>query len=156
MKYNLDKIKEELSILPDWNSQIYLQGNSPDMDPFEPTIGENYLSVDKAEELYTHLLFDIPYINSIISEHNLCRTRVMKMKPKTCYYWHHDSTKRLHIPIITHEHCFLVLENEGRIHLPADGSAYLVDTTQKHTAMNCSKIDRIHIVGCFNNTKYEV
>lgn len=149
MKYDLDRIKKELKLLPDWNNQIYLQGDSPDMDPFEPTIGQNFLLVDRTEELYTYPLFDMPYINSILEEHNLCRTRVMKMKPKTCYYWHKDSTKRLHIPIVTHEHCFLILENEGRIHLPADGTAYVVDTTQHHSAMNCSKIDRTHIVGCF-------
>jgi hypothetical protein len=148
MKYDLDRIKAELDTLPEWKSQIYLQGDSPDMDPFEPTIGQNFLLVDKTEELYTYPLFNIPYINGIIEEHKLCRTRVMKMKPKTCYYWHKDSTPRLHIPVVTHEHCFLILENEGRVHLPADGTAYIVDTTQHHSAMNCSKIDRTHIVGC--------
>jgi aspartyl/asparaginyl beta-hydroxylase (cupin superfamily) len=81
-------------------------------------------------------------------EHNLVRTRIMKMKPKTCYLWHADKTKRLHIPIITHPHCFLLIDNE-RIHIPATGEAYVIDTTKNHTALNCSKIDRIHIVGAF-------
>lgn len=146
--YDLERIKTELDTLPDYKSQIYLQGNDPNMNPFEPTEGQNYLLVDKTEELYDYPLFNIPYINQIIEEHDLCRTRVMKMKPKTCYYWHNDLTKRLHIPVVTHEHCFLVLEDE-RIHLPATGEAYIVDTTKFHSAMNCSKIDRIHIVGCF-------
>ena len=70
------------------------------------------------------------------------------MKPKCCYYWHNDKTKRLHIPVQTHEHCFLLLGNE-RVYLPADGTAYVVYTTKKHTALNCSKVDRIHIVGAF-------
>ena len=148
MKYDLELIKEELATLPEWKSQIYLQGDDPEMDPLEPTQGQNYLLVDKTEELYAYPLFDMPYINSIMKEHDLCRTRVMMMKPKTTYYWHNDATKRLHIPIVTHEHCFLVLEDE-RIHLPADGTAYVVDTTKYHTAMNCSKINRIHIVGAY-------
>ena len=72
----------------------------------------------------------------------------MRMKRKTCYYWHKDSTKRLHIPIVTHPHCFLLVDG-NQFHLPADGQAHIVDTTKMHTALNASKIDRIHIVGAF-------
>jgi len=32
--------------------------------------------------------------------------------------------------------------------LPADGSIYIIDTTKNHTAVNASREDRIHIVGC--------
>lgn len=148
MKYDIDRIRAELDSLPKYDRQVYLQGDDPDMDPFEPTIGNNYLLADRTETLFTYPLFDIPYINSIMEEHDLCRTRVMKMPPKTCYYWHNDKTMRLHIPVVTHEHCFLVMEDE-RLHLPADGTAYTIDTRKMHSAMNCSKIDRIHIVGCF-------
>jgi len=35
------------------------------------------------------------------------------------------------------------------MHLPADGRYYEIDTTQKHTALNGSWEDRIHIVGCY-------
>ena len=148
MKYDLDIIKKELKSLPNYDTQLYLQGDTPDMDANEPI--KNYLLVDETENDFNVPLFDIPYINSILKENNLVRTRIMKMKPKTCYYWHHDKTKRLHIPIETHEHCFLLLDND-RIHLPADGTAYEVDTTVNHTALNCSKVDRIHIVGVIKN-----
>tara|TARA_Y100000004_G_scaffold63150_1_gene70744 strand:+ start:347 stop:796 length:450 start_codon:yes stop_codon:yes gene_type:complete len=148
MRYDLEIIKKELKSLPKYDNQIYLQGNSKDMDPIEPTIGQNYLIVDSDELSYDVPLFDIPYINNILKENNLVRARVMKMKPKTCYYWHADKTKRLHIPVYTHSHCFLLID-EDRIHLPADGTAYVVDTTKNHTALNCSKIDRVHIVGAF-------
>lgn len=149
MQYNLSKIQAELNLLPKYDNQIYLQGNSADMDPIKPTIGQNYLHVDNNELEYNIALFDMPYINSIMKQHALVRTRVMRMKRKTCYYWHKDSTKRLHIPIVTHEHCFLLVDNE-RLHLPATGEAYIVDTTKMHTALNASKIDRIHIVGAFS------
>ena len=75
----------------------------------------------------------------------------MKMKPKTCYYWHHDKTKRLHIPMVKHMNIVFYYLDNDRIHLPADGTAYEVDTTVNHTALNCSKIDRIHIVGVIKN-----
>jgi hypothetical protein len=148
MKYDLERIKKELSTLPEYDYQIYLQGDTKDMNPIAPTIGQNYLIVDETEKNFNIPLFDIPYINSIIEFNNLLRTRLMKMKPKTCYYWHNDRTKRYHIPIQTHEHCWLLL-NDKKVHLPADGTAYVIDTTQKHTALNCSKVDRIHIVGAF-------
>ena len=148
MRYDLEIIKKEIDSLPKYDNQLYLQGSSKDMDPFQPAIGQNYLIVDKNEISYNIPLFDIPYINNILKENDLVRTRIMKMKPKTCYYWHADKTKRLHIPVYTHAHCFLLVD-EDRIHLPADGTAYVVDTTKNHTALNCSKVDRIHIVGAY-------
>lgn len=147
MYYDLGIIKEELNKLPDYDKQIYLQGTSKVMDPINPTVGDNYLLADADETNYATLLFDLPYINSIINEHSLTRTRVMKMTRKTCYYWHNDHTQRLHIPVITNPHCFLVFE-DGTVHLPATGEAYIIDTTKYHSAMNASKEDRIHIVGC--------
>ena len=147
-KYNLDIIKLELDTLPKYDRQIYLQGNTSDMDPLEPTKGDNYLYVDENELDYDKPLFNIPYVNEIIEDHNLIRTRVMLMKPRTCYYYHCDNTKRLHIPVETNENCFLLVD-EKLLHLPADGSVYTVDTTKMHTALNASKEDRIHIVGAF-------
>lgn len=148
MLYNLSKIQDELNTLPEFDTQIYLQGNSADMDPIEPTKGDAYLHIDANETEYDVPLFDIPYINSILAEHDLVRTRVMRMKRKTCYYWHQDATKRLHIAIDTHPHCFLLVDGE-QFHIPADGKAVIVDTTKPHTALNASKQSRIHIVGAF-------
>ena len=102
-QYDLEKIKQELSTLPDYNKQLYLQGYSKDMNP-EEGAGNGY-AIDSVEHTYNIPLFDIPYINSIMQEHKLTRTRLMRMKPKSCYLWHNDLTKRLHIPIETHEHC---------------------------------------------------
>ena len=147
MHYDLDVITKELATLPDYSNQIYLQGTDRNMDPIHPTKGANYLNADANEEDYWVPLFDIPYINSIMTEHDLTRTRVMKMTSKTCYYWHNDVSKRLHIPVITNPNCFLVFE-DGPVHLPATGEAYVIDTTKFHSAMNASKQDRIHIVGC--------
>ena len=147
MHYDLSMIVQELAALPDYTNQIYLQGTDSNMDPIAPTIGANYLDADAKEQDYCVPLFDIPYINSIMIEHDLSRTRVMKMHKKTCYYWHNDVTQRLHIPVITNPHCFLVFE-DGPVHLPATGEAYVIDTRKFHSAMNASKEDRIHIVGC--------
>lgn len=145
-KYDINKIINEMNSIPNFDKQIYLQGISKDMDPISPTLNNKYLEVDECEKQYNITLFDIPYINSIIEEHKLCRTRLMKILPKRCYYWHKDNTKRLHIPLITNPHCFMVYE-DGIVHLPADGNYYIEDTCKYHSFMNASDYPRIHLVG---------
>ena len=153
MLYDISRIKEEVFDLVDinfmgidWN-QIYLQGKEKGWAQ-----GKNQMmwpEIDQEEEQWDVNLFEFPYINSIMDEHNLCRTRIIKSKPKSCFLWHKDPRKRLHIPVVTNEHCFLLLEKDGRIHLPATGEAYVVDTTQHHTQIKASREERIHIVGSF-------
>ena len=149
MPIDLDKIKDELKLLPNFNDQICLQGVDDNPDPF---FGCGTLSNIKPykETDFTELNFNLPYINSIIEELNMYRTRVLVLKPKMCYSIHNDPTKRIHIPVITNENCWLIV-NKEIIHLPADGRHYEIDTTQKHTALNGSWEDRINIVGCIDN-----
>ena len=42
--------------------------------------------------------------------------------------------------------CFFVIDDKITRY-PADGNWYIVDTTKKHTALNASWNDRIHLVG---------
>jgi hypothetical protein len=147
-KVNLDIIKQEIKILPDYLDQICLQGTRDNLNPF---FGCGLFTADPnkknlTEKDFNVCIFDMPYLNSIIKKHNLYRVRLMKLKPKTCYYYHQDWSKRFHIPIKTNEKCFFIID-EKVSHLKADGSCYIVDTTKKHTALNGSKEDRIHIVG---------
>ena len=95
---------------------------------------------------FKYTLFDLPYINSIIEEHNLYRVRLMKLKSKTCYSYHQDQCKRFHIPLITNDNCFFVIEDEIKRY-PADGNYFIIDTNKKHTAVNASWDDRIHLIG---------
>ncbi len=143
-KIDLDLIKEELNTLPEYDKQIYLQGKEIGCDP----ISENYLDIDNREHEYNIPLYKIHYINELMKRESLTRTRVMRLPPKYCYYWHNDKTKRLHISIKTNPHCFLLIDGV-QFHLPADGYSYIIDTTKMHTALNASKHDRIHIVGVF-------
>lgn len=142
--YDLNKIKNEIKTLPKWDKQICLQGTETIKDPF---VGINSAKdLPEKEIKFTHPLFDIPYINSIIKEHNLYRVRIMNLKSKCCYSYHSDQCKRFHIPIITNDNCFIIVEDKIT-RLPADGNYYIVDTTKKHTAVNASWEDRIHLIG---------
>jgi len=81
----------------------------------------------------------------------LGRVRLMKSKPKSCLSWHYDFEKRLHYPIKTQEGCFMVIDDEVQ-HLP-QFQWCLTDTTTKHTAVNASKEERIHLVACILGEK---
>ena len=150
--YDLEQIIFELESLPPYDTQICLQGLTPDADPFSGTGKVNNLS--GAEEKFVHKLFNIPYINSIIDELGMFRTRVMRMRPKTCYTYHMDYTPRIHIPVITNPKCFMIEQTQVKWY-PADGNYYKIDTTKYHTAVNASFEDRIHIVGCYNEQKHQ-
>tara|TARA_B100001094_G_scaffold194085_1_gene187944 strand:- start:532 stop:990 length:459 start_codon:yes stop_codon:yes gene_type:complete len=149
MSLDLEKIKKELQTLPDMTniSQIGLQGTKDNLDPFLSVGTINKIEKYKETDFVVPI-FDIPYINSIMAELKMFRTRLMILKPRECYTYHYDFSKRIHIPVITNESCFIV-ENRQLRHLPADGNYYVVDTTKMHTALNGSRDneDRLHIVG---------
>jgi len=147
MKISIEKILEELQVLPEYDTQIMLQVPQGQTDPFYG-IGR-LANWNHTEDEFIYPVFDIPYTNNILKELKMFRTRVMRMKPHRCYSYHVDETKRIHIPLITDEKCFFVLDDKV-MRLPADGTHTLVDTTKMHTFVNASSIKRIHIVGCAN------
>lgn len=78
------------------------------------------------------------------------RARISLIAPGGETIWHYDGPKeeysvRLHIPILTNEHCFFATE-EGNAHLPADGSAYLLRVNRLHRAVNHGMSDRYHLI----------
>lgn len=142
---DIQKILQELNQIPNYNNQISLQT----VKGFDHEYGIGRLNnLNHSEEDFNYFCFpELEYTNSIIKMLGMYRTRIMKMKPKTCYSYHQDPTQRIHIPLITNENCFMVIEDRCYWY-PADGKYYLVDTTKKHTFVNASHEERIHIVGC--------
>lgn len=172
--YDLDLIKKEIATLGEYDSFLNLQSDQEDVlkrDPLDATLGnvvttnKNDLISDMSKEIadihYKYPIFDIPYINSIMEELGMTRTRLMKLKQKQCYTWHRDFYPRVHIPVVTDPYkCFMILQSRfdaydtGEIvRMPADGNYYFVDTTKHHTAINGSGTlkERIHIVGSTND-----
>lgn len=148
--YDIEKILDELKHLPKYNEQIMLQGVRSDADPSHGTgrLDDINNTVQEWEQDFKEFLFpELEYTNSILKDLNMTRTRVMNMAPQTCYSYHQDPSKRVHIPLITNEKCFFIVADEV-IRLPADGNYYVIDTTKMHTFVNASFDHRIHIVGC--------
>ena len=144
MPINIEHILLELEDLPEYDTQLSLQVTA------DGSSGEGQLAkLNYKEEDFNVFAYDIPYTNSVLSELGMYRTRLMNMKPTTCYSYHWDPTKRMHIPLLTNENNFFVIDDEISRY-PADGSYYLIDTTKKHTFVNASFENRLHIVGCVN------
>jgi len=142
MSINIEHILLELESLPKYDTQLSLQVTA------DGSSGEGQLAkLDYKEEDFNVFAYDIPYTNSVLSELGMYRSRLMNMKPKTCYSYHWDPTKRMHIPLLTNENNFFIIDDEISRY-PADGSHYLIDTTKKHTFVNASFESRLHIVGC--------
>jgi hypothetical protein len=95
-------------------------------------------------------MFEGTYIGEVTSylhkEYNVVRGRFMLSEWKTCLTYHTDPTPRLHIPIVTNDNCFMVVDDKV-IRLPF-GATYIVDTTLPHTAINASRFNRTHMVFC--------
>ena len=146
-KIDIEKILRELEDkLPAFrDNQVALQSVEGNDDPYYAC--GKITDKEHKETDFTKFLFNMPYTNSILEKHNICRARVARLTRRTCYTYHQDYTKRMHIPLVTNENCFMIVDDQ--LHrLPADGSIYIIDTTKNHTAVNASREDRIHIVSC--------
>ena len=151
MRIGIEKILSEVNHLmtkmrKEGVTQIMLQGVKGQEDPY---YGCNHfrdlkhIEFEFREELWP----EIPYTNSILKELKIHRTRLMRLLPQTCYSYHKDTSQRVHIPLITNENCFIIVDDILKRY-PADGSSYLINTTKMHTAVNASSEERWHIVGC--------
>jgi len=146
-QYDIERILLELELLPEYDTQISLQTIKGETDY---NYGTGRLdNLEHKEKDFIVPLFDMPYTNSIIKDLGMYRTRVMRMHSKTCYSYHQDPTQRIHIPLITNDKCFMIIDDEI-IRYSADGNYYIMDTTKMHTAVNASFEERIHIVGCID------
>lgn len=86
------------------------------------------------------------------------RARVTILQPGQSMEWHQDAKEddycvRLHIPILTNPLCSYEARDEGAVHMPADGHAYLVDSAVMHRAWNRGNTIRIHFLAQVWDTK---
>ena len=111
------------------------------------------------EKLYTEFVKDFQdtYFKEVYdvlsSKFKLGRVRILLKEPRTTLSWHRDPEPRLHIPIITNPGCLQVIENVAK-HLPADGSVWITNNTKYHNAFNGGEENRVHLVACILNYKF--
>lgn len=129
----------------DWHNQHTIVHDDGTQEIYVPKLKNprQESDFDTLCSVYKHTLFEDVY-QHLNRKYSLGRVRLMKMKPKTCLSWHKDLCARLHFPIKTQDGCIMVIENEV-MHMPADTWWY-TNTHNKHTAVNASNQDRIHLV----------
>ena len=105
------------------------------------------------ESLYTEFVkeFENTYFKEVYKK--LGRVRILLKEPRSTLSWHRDPEPRLHIPIITNPGCMMVIENAAK-HLPADGSVYITNNVKYHNAFNGGEEDRVHLVACLTDYKF--
>ena len=114
------------------------------------TIDESAYSefIDEFQDTYFKEVFDV-----LSSKYKLGRVRVLLKQPRSTLSWHRDPEPRLHIPIITNPGSIMVIDNVAK-HLPADGSVWITNNTKYHNAFNGGEEDRIHLVACVLDYKF--
>ena len=115
------------------------------------------VSVD--EEKYSEFIDDYKdtyfkdVYETLSKKYKLGRVRILLKQPRSTLSWHRDPEPRLHIPIITNPGCIMVIDNVAK-HMPADGHAWITNNTKYHNFFNGGEEDRIHIVACVLNHKF--
>ena len=111
------------------------------------------------ESKYTELTNDFKntYFEEVYkilkSKFKLGRVRLLLKEPRSVLSWHRDPEPRLHIPIITNPGCLMVIDNVAK-HMPADGSVWITNNTKYHNAFNGGEENRIHLVACVLDYKF--
>ena len=111
------------------------------------------------ESLYTEFVkeFEHTYFKEVYDKlskkFKLGRLRILLKEPRTTLSWHRDPEPRLHIPIITNPGCMMVIENVAK-HLPANGRVYITNNIKYHNAFNGGEENRVHLVACLTDYKF--
>lgn len=165
--FNIDfqKLKQNCEFFLEQNPfhprrrQICLTHRKDSIDPYYEGTGSLY-NYEEARFVYDEKDFCIfhqdwrsSYLHEVYLQmkqllpYQVGRVRLMLLNPATCLSIHKDSGFRLHIPIETNPNSFFIFPDQVPVHLSADGSVYLVNTTHFHTAINGDRHKpRVHLV----------
>ena len=104
--------------------------------------------VDDFKNTYFKEVYD-----QLTKKYKLGRMRLLLKEPRSTLSWHRDPEPRLHIPIYTNPGAIMVVDNVAK-HMPADGSVWITNNTKYHNAFNGGEENRIHLVACVLNHKF--
>ena len=104
--------------------------------------------VDEFKNTYFKEVYD-----ELIKKFKLGRMRLLLKEPRSTLSWHRDPEPRLHIPIYTNPGAIMVVDKVAK-HMPADGSVWITNNTKYHNAFNGGEENRIHLVACVLDYKF--
>ena len=104
--------------------------------------------VDEFKNTYFKEVYD-----QLTKKFKLGRVRLLLKEPRSTLSWHRDPEPRLHIPIYTNPGAIMVVDSVAK-HMPADGSVWITNNTKYHNAFNGGEENRVHLVACVLNYKF--
>ena len=104
--------------------------------------------IDDYKQTYFKEVYD-----QLSKKYKLGRVRLLLKEPRSTLSWHRDPEPRLHIPIYTNPGAIMVIDHVAK-HMPADGSVWITNNTKYHNAFNGGEENRIHLVACVLNYKF--
>ena len=104
--------------------------------------------VDEFKNTYFKEVYD-----ELTKKYKLGRMRLLLKEPRSTLSWHRDPEPRLHIPIYTNPGAIMVVDHVAK-HMPADGSVWITNNTKYHNAFNGGEENRIHLVACVLDYKF--
>jgi hypothetical protein len=133
-----------------WNSETKInpETNQPwTQNEWNSAVGRNQgmeLSYNQLNPFFKDTIFE-----KLITDYKMTRTRFMWVNKMSCYSVHKDSTPRVHIPLITNPECYFVFKDgeDAKLTHMKTGHVYWADTRKNHTFINCSEMERLHLVG---------
>lgn len=146
-----DGDRPDRKIVYDNNIKTYRKSTNPNDQEYDPVMDERKYT--KRKDICTG------YWNDILDTFKapVTRTRFAYMAPGHSIKPHIDYNTtysiRVHIPIITNQNALMCVKtNNGiqKVHLPADGSVYFLNTGITHWAENNGTNGRIHLVISLN------
>ena len=146
-----DGEKTERKLEQDNNITTYRKSTNPDDPSYNPVMDERRYT--RRKDICTG------YWNEILDTFKspVTRTRFAYMAPGHSIKPHIDYNTtysiRVHIPIITNDQSFMCVKNKDgiqKMHMPADGSVYFLNTGMTHWAENNGDDGRIHLVISLN------
>ena len=159
--YDLETVRaewRELSKRVQWyqDSQTCLQYSANDRDKWTDGCGsiKRWPHLTEQDFRITNPLYHDTIFEDIMSDLDVCRSRIMMLPKNKCYSIHADRTHRFHLALDTHEDAlFLFRDRDTRtnarlLHIPANGYVYFVNTTKLHSFMNAGGPNRTHMVMC--------
>ena len=117
--------------------------------------GENLYEYTLRNTRTTKIIYDYDatyfkdIYNLLSAKYKLGRMRLLGLQPNRSLSWHREPDERIVIPVITNPGAHMVIGGENK-HLPADGSAWYLDTTKFHTAFNGGFDLRVHLLITYN------
>lgn len=82
------------------------------------------------------------------TKYKIGRYRIAVLRPKSCYGWHYDLEKRIHVAVFTNPGSFIITDDGKATHLPATGESWMFNANNGyHTAINASYNEkRVHLL----------